>query len=155
MKWAVLLIFGTIGLAALIGGTKWGLESYPISRNYVSAQGTVVEYAMEKNDKKNTIMYYPVVEFLTASNAKVRFRSTEGSDGTPAYETGATVDVMYDLRSPSNARIGSIKELWTAPIMAGGVGMVLLLLSIVLFVKIGSFEKHLKSMGPLKKGDRA
>jgi hypothetical protein len=155
MKWAVLFIFGAIGLAALISGAIWGLESYPVFRDNVLTQGTVVNMNAEKGGNASDVIYFPVVEFTTADNVKVRFRGNEGSSGTPGYEAGTTVDVLYDPRNPANARMGSFKQLWLGPLTAGGIGLVLLLLSILLFVKIGRFEKHLKSMGPAKKGDKA
>jgi hypothetical protein len=147
MRWAQLFFFGTIGLTALIGGIIWGLESYPIIRDYVSAQGTVVGQEEERNSQTSGFAYYPVVEFTTASNAKVRFRAGAGSDRTPEYEVGTTVDVLYDLRNPANARIGSFKQLLAGPVMATGIGLTLLLLSLLLFVKIGRFERDLNAMG--------
>lgn len=42
MKWMALLIFGGIGLGALIGGAMWGLKRYPLLQNGLRAQGKVV-----------------------------------------------------------------------------------------------------------------
>jgi len=148
MKWAVLLIFGTIGLAALIGGTLWGLESYPIIQANVSTQGTVVDQYQNKNEVTSEVIYYPVIEFSTTGAEKVRFRSSMGSAGAPAYDTGTLIDILYDPRNPMNAMIGSFKQLMMGPVITGGVGLVITLLSIVLFMKIGRFEKHLQAMGP-------
>ena len=148
MKWAMLLIFGTIGQAALVAGTRWGLESYPVFRDNAQTQGTVVELAVEKDGTASGFVQLPVVEFSTPNNAKVRFRAGAGSDGDPEYDVGTTIDVLYDPRDPANARIGSFGQLWSAPLMAGGFGLALVLLSILLFVKIGRFEKGIKAMGP-------
>jgi hypothetical protein len=142
------LIFGTIGLAGLVAGMRWGLESYPVFRDNVQAQGTVVELAKEKSGVASGFVQVPVVEFSTQNNAKLRFRAGTGSDGVPGYEVGTTVDVLYDPRDPANARIGSFGQLWSAPLTAGVIGLLLMLLSILLFIKIGRFEKGLKSMGP-------
>ena len=154
MKWAVLLIFGTIGLAALSVGTMWGLESYPLFRDSVSTQGTVVDQYEKKDDKTSDVVYFPVIEFSGTNAEKVRFQGSAGSTGAPGYEAGTPVDVLYDPRNPANAWIGSFKQLWMGPLTAGGIGFVLSLLSIVLFLKIGRFEKHLQSMGPRRKEDR-
>ncbi len=148
MKWAQLIFFGTIGLAALIGGIIWGFESYPILRDNVSALGTVVELEKVRNSQTSDVALRPLVEFITASNAKVRFRVRMGTDNAAEYEVGTTVDVLYDPRNPANARIGSFKQVLTGPLMAAGIGLALLLLSILLFVKIGRFEKDLRSLGP-------
>jgi hypothetical protein len=151
MKWAVLLIFGTIGLAALIGGVIWGLESYPVFHTNESTQGTVVDQFQKKNEKTFEVVYFPVIEFISTKAERVRFQSSAGSTGAPAYDAGTIVDVLYDPHNPKNAMIGSFKQLWLGPLTTGGIGFILLLLSIVLFVKIGRFEQHLQSMGPYKK----
>ncbi len=147
MKWAQLFFFGTIGLAALIGGIIWGFEVYYILRDNVSALGTVVELETVRNGQTSDVTLRPVVEFITANNATVRFRVHPGPDNTAEYEVGTTVDVLYDPRNPANARIGSFKKVLTGPMMAAGIGLMLLLLSILLFVKIGRFENKLKSIG--------
>jgi len=154
MKWAVLLIFGTIGLAALISGTIWGLESYPIFRDNVSTQGTVVDQFQKKDDKTSEVVYFPVIEFLNANSVKVRFQSSTGSTGSPGYETGTTVDVIYDPYNPANAKIGRFNQLWMGPLTAGGIGLIISVLSIVLFMKIGRFEKQLQSLGSRNKEDK-
>lgn len=151
MKWATLLIFGTIGLAALVAGTIWGLEAYTAFRGNVQTQGAVVELAGEKGGTASGSVQFPVVEFSTPDNAKVRFRSVMGSPGSAEYEVGTTVDVLYDPRNPANARIGSFRQLWGGPLTIGGIGFILLSLSLLLFVKIGRFEKGLGSIGSGKK----
>jgi len=150
VKWAILLIFGMIGLAALVAGTLWGLESYPVFRDNAQTQGTVVELAVEKGGTASDFVHLPVVEFSTPDNAKVRFKAVAGSDGDPGYDVGTTVDVLYDPRNPANARLGSFGQLWSASLMAGGFGLALVLMSILLFVKIGRFEEGIKAMGPGK-----
>lgn len=151
MRWAVLLLFGTIGLAALISGTRWGLESYPLYRDSVPTQGTVVDQYRKKDDKTSEVVYFPVIEFPASGMEKFRFRGSAGSFNSPGYELGTVVDVLYNPRNPANATMGSMKQLWMGPLIAGGVGLLLSLLSVVLFVKIARFEKHLQSMGPRKK----
>lgn len=153
MKWAVLLIFGTIGLAAVAGGTIWGLDVYPVFRDNVPARGTVVEVAVEKSNASAGMTYFPVVEFPTAGGGKVRFRPPAGSEGAPGHGAGDAVDVLYDPRNPSNARIGSIGQLWAGPLTTGGLGLMLLVLSLLLFVKIGRFEKGIRAVGSGKKGE--
>jgi len=148
MKWAVLLIFGSIGLAAVVGGTIWGFESYPFYHSRKSTQGTVVDQFMKKDEKTSEVTYFPVVEFSITIAEKKRFQGSIGSTGSPAYETGDVVDVLYDPLDPRNAMIGTFKQLWAGPLTTGGIGLVLSVLSIVLFMKIGRFEKHLRSMGP-------
>ena len=151
MKWAVLFIFGTIGLAALAGGTIWGLDVYPVFRDNLPARGTVVEEVAERRDTSSDVAYFPVIEFPTADKTAVRFRAPTGSAGAPGYEVGDVVDVLYDPRNPANARIGSFGQLWSGPLTTGGLGLILFLLSLLLFIKIGRFEKGIKAVGSGKK----
>jgi hypothetical protein len=151
MKWAVLLIFGTIGLAALAGGTIWGLEVYTVSRDNVPARGTVVAMSGEKSAAASPVAGFPLVEFVTAGGVKVRFGARTGWEGSPGHEIGDEVDVLYDPRNPADARIGSIGQLWAGPLTTGGLGLILLTLSFLLFVKIGRFEKGIRAVGSGKK----
>lgn len=155
MRWAQLFIFGIIGVAALIGGTTMGLEYYPILRDNTTTQGLVVELQREKSGATSDVLFFPVVEFSTGTNAKVRFRANAVSEGDPAYEVGTTVDVLYDPRSPANARTGSVTHLLLGPLTAWGIGLVIILLSLLLFVKIGRFEKGLKALGSGKPVEKA
>jgi uncharacterized protein DUF3592 len=148
VRWALLLIFGTIGLAGLAAGTRWGLEAWPVFRDNAQTQGTVVELATEMSGTASRFVRIPIVEFSLPDNVKARFKVNAGSDSAPEYEAGTTVDVLYDPRDPANARIGSFGQLWSAPLMTGGIGLVLVLLSVLLFVKIGRFEKGIKKVGP-------
>jgi uncharacterized protein DUF3592 len=152
VRWAVLLIFGTIGLAALVAGTIWGLDSYPIFRDNVPARGIVVEEFLDKAGKTSEVVYFPIVEFSTATSVTVRFRASTGAGGAPEYDVGQAVDVLFDPRNPANARVGSFKQLWMGPLTIGGIGLILFLLSLLLFVKIGRFEKSIEAVGSGKKG---
>jgi uncharacterized protein DUF3592 len=151
MRWAVLLIFGTIGLAALAGGTIWGLDVYPVFRDTIQVRGTVVEEVAEKSAPSSDVAYFPVVEFTAAGDGTVRFRASTGSEGAPGHEVGDAVDVLYDPRNPTNARIGSFGQLWSGPLTTGGLGLILFLLTLLLFIKIGRFEKGIKAVGSGKK----
>src|SRR5512134_1265888 len=103
MKWAVLLIFGTIGLAALAGGTIWGLEVYPVFRDNVPARGTVVEAGVEKSAAASPAASFSLVEFAAADGVKVRFRARTDWEASPGHEAGDEVDVLYDPRNPADA----------------------------------------------------
>jgi hypothetical protein len=151
MKWAQLLVFGTIGLALLSLGGIWGLGVYPIFRDTVSSQGTVVDLYVEGSGDSHDAVMLPVVEFVARNGVKVRFRAGGGSGSASEYEKGTRVDVLYDPNSPGTAYIGSYSQLWQRPLFAGGIGLVLIFLSVLLFKKIGSFERALTSFGSGKK----
>lgn len=153
MRWLQLFVFGTIGAALLVQGAIQGRERYPIFRDNVPTRGTLVELHEEKSGESSVITYFPVVEFSTRSTARMRFRSDAGSEGAPEYEVGTEVDVLYDPRDPMHARIGSFTQLWAVPLATGCIGLTIVLLSCLLFVKIGRFEKGLRSVGSGGKGN--
>ena len=141
MKWIMLLGFGTISLVFLYLGTVGGLEAYGIYRAKLSTSGTVIDWYVDHSQNKPEPVLIPVVEFITKDNAKVRFRARDESED---YAKGATVNVLYDRNKPENASIGSYNQLWRGPLFTGGIGILLSVLSIVLFTKMGSFEKALR-----------
>lgn len=146
MKWFQLLVFGTIGLVAVLFGIIWGLDFCTVFRNNVSTRGVVVGQSAEMSRKPGVFRFFPVVEF-SAGGTAVRFRDAAGSEGTPEPLTGSAVNVLYDPREPSRARIGTFRQLWLAPALMCGSGLVLLSLSCFLFIRLRRFEKALGAVG--------
>ncbi len=141
MRWFLLLGFGLIGLAAVGFGVHWTFRDFVQAE---AAQGVVVWQEEERPDP-GTVTYYPVVEFRAAGGMLIRFRSALGSPETPRYEQGTQVNVLYDPRRPEKARIGNYGQVWTGPVPALLFGCAILVLSIRLFLKMGRFEKDLRS----------
>ena len=142
MKWILALLFGVGGLAVLIAGIAVGLERYKLYRTGVHAQGKVVEQIRTEtkvdpfsadNPKgfhtqqtnRTVITYHPVVEFQTASGAKVRFQDNAGSQNSLEMATGTAVDVIYDSSNPANARIGTLSQMALQPLFMILAGIVL------------------------------
>jgi hypothetical protein len=146
MRWLLLLFFGAIGTGLLYIAGMQGIERYPLWRDRVEARGTIMEIKEERSAGGSEIVYFPVVEFSANGNAKMRFRAEAGSANASSYEVGTEVDVLYDPRDPMHARIGSVSQLWTGPMATGGIGLAVMLLSALLFVRIGRFEKNLASL---------
>lgn len=147
MKWVQLLIFGTSGLALLLVGISWGLEAYPICRDNVFTSGTVVDLYADRSGNTSDAVVLPVIEFTIRNNTKVRFRADAGTINPAEFEKGSTINVLYDPNNPSNARIGSYTQLWRGPLIAGAMGLLITLLSLLLFIKIGRFERALGALG--------
>jgi hypothetical protein len=150
MKWLLLLIFGGIGLAALIGGVMWGQKRQSLVRNGVRAQGKVV--AQEEGRSPGTkgrvgsyrdasITYNPVVEFVTEAGQTVRFTGSSGGVGKPLIDTGTEVEVIYDPAEPSHAQIASFTQFWLGPLAVAGSGLVFLLMGVGGFFLIGSHDR--------------
>lgn len=134
MKWMVLVIFGGMGLAALIGGLMWGAKRVTLFRNGLPAQGKVVEISesVSSDDDGSHVSYYPVVEFQTRNGETFRFKGSTGSSSSD-YETGATVRVRYNPKNPRDAQLANFSQFWLGPVVITAAGL------IALFLGIGSF----------------
>jgi hypothetical protein len=154
MKWLVLLLFGGIGLALLVGGSAWTWERYALSARAERAEGQVVsihesesiadDIDERRGLRRRIVSYIPVVEFTTVANRVVRFRSGTGSN-TPDYEVGATVDVLYDPARPDAAEIADFAQFWLGPIAVTGAGLFALIIGIGGFFLIGAGDAQSKA----------
>jgi hypothetical protein len=136
MKWMCLLMFGTVGLCAFAGGLGWGFKRWKLSREGVKTTGLVVdtsESLSSNNDRgqsyKSTA-YYPEVEFTTPDGQKHHFRGSTGS-GSPEYEKGQRVSLIYSRTDPANAQLAEFEQFWLGPaaitlfgflFLCGGIG---------------------------------
>lgn len=134
MKWIALLLFGSVGLAALLFGVGWGWQHYQFQHHGVRAEGRVV--ALVDTDSST----YPQVEFTTNRGEAQRFRGGIGSS-PPDYAVGDKVEVIYDPAQPREAIIASFGELWLAPLALGGFGLVFLLAGIGSFFLVRSSDR--------------
>jgi hypothetical protein len=151
MKWMALLIFGGLGLFALVAGVIWGFRRSELFRGGLRTQGVVVDQfksvSSTVSDEKASstgvsISYYPVVEFQTERGATIRFRGATGS-GVPDYETGAVVTVVYRPNDPQQAKILSFSQFWLGPLVVTVAGLVLFLMGVGTFFLIGQSERRM------------
>ncbi|MCS6888473.1 MAG: DUF3592 domain-containing protein [Chloroflexus sp.] len=94
--------------------------------------GTIVALNARASSTSNgsSTLFYPVVEFRTASGETVRFESNTGSNPSP-YQVGAQVDVLYDPKAPQSAFINSWWELWLPATIFQGFGGFFILLAVL------------------------
>ena len=150
MKWIVLLLFGGLGLGALISGAMWGAKRLPLFQSGLRAHGKVVaqeeRVSLETIGKKNpysqkVISYYPVAEFLTETGEKVRFTGSSGGKGKPIIETGTEVEVLYDPANRTNAQISDFSQFWLGPLVVTVCGLIFLLMGVGGFFLMGSHDR--------------
>lgn len=151
MKWMALILFGGLGLAALIGGLVWGGKRYLLSRGGVHIGGTVVENyesltTVRRDDRSNAremeVSYYPVVEFTTQQGETIRFRGSTGS-AVPDYEVGTPVEVLYDPRNPYGAQMADFSQLWLGPAVVTGAGLIAFIMGVGVFFLIGQADRDM------------
>ncbi len=130
------LVCVIIGLALISGGVLWGSKRYSFLQRSLRTQGTVVDQHKKTGSNFSTF-YYPVVEFRTESNEKVRFTGGAGNSGGPQIATGSTVDVVYDPADPSQARINSFVQYWLGPAGMAAMGLMVMAMGFFFFLKGG------------------
>jgi hypothetical protein len=143
MKWMVLVLFGGLGLTALIGGLMWGSKRMALFRNGLPATGKVVETyrsSSTDDDDHTSVSFYPVVEFQAPDGQTFRFKGSTGSS-SPEFEDGARVKLRYNPKNPSEAQLVNFSQFWLGPVVITAAGL------IALFLGIGSFLVFGDDMG--------
>lgn len=137
-----LLLLGGMGLPILITGLVWGGKRYALSRNGLRAPGTVVENYKEvtKYSDKTSTSYYPIIEFTTQKEERIRFKGSTGMQ-SPEYEVGAPVDVLYDPADPNAAQMAAFPHLWLGPLVVTILGFIMVSLGVGLYFIIGADER--------------
>jgi hypothetical protein len=106
------LLFFVIGIVVLIGGIISVVKQRRQMADSLSAVGLITGLATEMG--KSGHLYYPLVQFKTASGQALSFQSAVGS--SPAgYSVGQQVKVLYDSRNPQQAEIDSMVSQWFVP----------------------------------------
>jgi hypothetical protein len=144
------LVFGTVGLVAVIVAAVIGMFSVEYVASTTATTGIVIANRAEEDcsrtrDRGTTCstVYRPVVQFTAPTGETIQFTSAAGS--RPArYGIGDSVSVRYRPHDPRDATIDGFMELWLAPTIVGGIGLAFLAIGIGLPVS------HFRS--PRKRG---
>jgi hypothetical protein len=116
------LIFLVIGIGLLGGAIYLAHDTRQFVATASIANGEVIDL-IESRDSDDDPVYRPRVRFQTPDGVVREFTSTVGSNPAGFY-VGEGVDVMYDPRQPSDARIDTLFQLWFAPMLLAVMGTV-------------------------------
>lgn len=122
----IALGFGIIGLVLLVASIFVYFNTRAFIDRSVITTGTVVDMSAEW-DKDHDRVYYPIIEFETATGERVSFKSNV-STTTPNDDIGNTVPVWYDPAAPGNAGLNTFLALWFSTIFLAIIGVVLAVL---------------------------
>lgn len=129
--WDAVVFCFTLGFAFSALAAYFYFGSRHFVDHALPAEGVVVALRKPYYSQSET---WPVVAFATRSGARIVFQSNVSSRVSPRFSIGQRVDILYDERNPSNARIHSIVDLWGLPLGLGVIGAAFLALgSVVLF----------------------
>jgi Protein of unknown function (DUF3592) len=126
----MLVFLYTIGLVFSAIAAYFGADTWRFVDKASRADGTVV--ALKKGTFSQT---WPIVAFETASGARIRFQGNKPSRSSPRFPIGTRLNILYDEREPSNARINTFIDMWGLTLVFGIIGLVFLALgTAVLFL---------------------
>ena len=126
----VAVTFLLIGSVFMSIGAGFGWFSWSLLAVAQRAEGTVVRLVSNQAGENNRGSVAPVVEFHIEGE-RHEFQSWL-STSPPQFDVGEKVVVLYDAQNPERARIESFVTLWLFPVVFGGIGAVLFLVSIVI-----------------------
>ncbi len=118
----------------------WGGKRYSLSRGGLHVKGRVVENSKSVTTSsagRDDVSYYPVVEFTTQKEEKIRFKGSTGMR-TPEYEVGTPVDVLYNPANPNVAQMAVFSQLWLGPLVVTVLGLIMVSLGVGLYFVIGA-----------------
>lgn len=110
----------TLGAALLSVATYMYSDTRELISTAARAPGTVVDF--ERRSSKGGSSDYPVIEFTTTSGEIRRFTTTGAGD----FVMGETVEVLYDVDDPAEARVNVFIELWLGTLALGAFGLLCL-----------------------------
>jgi hypothetical protein len=106
---------GLLAGAGYFARNAWGLITAG-----EEVAGTVVGF--ERRSSKGGSTEYPIIEFTTTTGDVRRFTTSGAGD----YAKGETVDVLYEAKDPSHAKVDAFFELWLGTLALGGFGLLCL-----------------------------
>ncbi len=131
-KWVffTLALFFGIGLILIAVAVLLGNQSAHMMAVEKPAAGRVVDMAVHHTSalkKGGSKTYYnPVVEFTPPGGSLQRVEIDEQDSSQAAYDTGSTVNILYDPANPQNARIQSFSgfmRLWLPAVITAVIGI--------------------------------
>jgi hypothetical protein len=125
------------GLAAVVYGGVLLAGDRSFAARAVGAEGTVVavqagEATFSTDGSDTSIPYTDArISFVTSGGRRVEFESGETSG---SRSVGDRVRVLYEPASPSDARLGSLRDVWSVGSSLTVVGLLELAASVILLV---------------------
>jgi hypothetical protein len=132
------LAFGAMGLLFIgIAVVIWMRTREFISKAQ-ETKGTVVRM-LSKSGSKGGIIYAPVYQFRTIDGRTIEVEESIYSK-PPQFQEGQSVDILYEPQNPEGARVKKWMNLYSLPLVLGGMGVIFVGIGIVSLI---SFIRNL------------
>lgn len=120
------IIFLLIGITLLFHAVKQRVQTLAFLSKAFEATGEVIDLKAVPSQQPGADQwetYAPVISFTSQNGQKIHFTSMASS--YPAkYALGDSVRVLYEANRLEQARIRSFHDLWFAPSLLAGLGLV-------------------------------
>jgi len=104
-----------------IFGVGFAVQNWSFLHRAASADGTITDVVLVHDYQDQSDTYRPVFTFKTSDGITHRVQSESGSSPS-SYQVGQRVNVVFDPKAPDDAKINSIGQLWTFPLVFVGIG---------------------------------
>jgi len=122
-----ILAFMAIIFTSVGGGFLYFANDF--RQNAIAVTGTVIDVSVNYSDNSTT--YKPTISYVDAQGNKQTGRTFLSSSGYN-FPRGSKVNILYDIRTPSDIRIDGWFALWGFPIVFLGVGLVLAFIAVII-----------------------
>ena len=134
-------VFTIIGAGMLIGAFFLYTSTSTFLKTSITAEGEVIDLLTSRSSRSSSnssysgtsITYKPLVEFIDKEGKLYEF-TTNSSSNPPSYAIGERVKVLYNPKSPHDAKIQGFFSLWGAALLVGGLGLVFFIIGGSMFI---------------------
>ncbi len=126
-----------VGLIFLVIGIYMLKDTLNFLPGTATAQGTITHCTYSNDDSSDNLNQSlstcsPTVQFKTKSGQSITIGSSVSSS---SFYQGQVVQVRYHPKTPYDGRIDSFMSTWFIPLMCGGMGLLVLLLSPLILLR--------------------
>lgn len=139
----IFAVFGIIGCLLLMVAVFLIIKQSAFVNHSQKTTGTVIGNAVSYSNDSNgnsSRYYHAVVVFADQSGQAIKFQSTLGS-GSPSYQVGETVEVLYDPDKPNDAEINSFISIWLGAIIVSILGVIFSLVGFIYLIVVRKKSK--------------
>ena len=118
-------VLAPVGLIGGVLAVAWAVLAYRAQRRFLrrALQAIGVVQSLRAERLQRTTIYFPVIQFTTASGVTV---TTESKTSKSGLNVGQKIPVLYDPNDPKNLEIDSFWSRWVLVWIAAFVAVLLL-----------------------------
>ncbi len=130
------IIFAGVGALGLVVWIFWSLAVKKFLSRAQKATGVITSLVPRRSSGTGatSVTYAPAVRFQTAAGQQVDFVSRVST--SRGGEVGGSVEVLYLVDNPQQAKINRFSSLWLGPLIFGLIGGVFAAVGVALWLLV-------------------